>query len=226
LESIDVAQELFVEQVSRRDSLFRRATNTPTEQTWFIQGMFIQLTLFVGTMFGACEETLNDSIAFFDRRGTKDEHRTGIVFVVEGRQMIVVHSHRTVENQGEETRLSVKQTNVAEILAGQRSKPEGSDSKLFALNVEFDRRGRRTENRTFEELLDFTDQITLRVRMMIDVEMTEKVNRRERVDRLMMEGQRRLRIDQIHAGRQRRIHVFQKNHVVDLFVLINTFDKR
>ena len=180
----------------------------------FIQVMF-SLTLFVGTMLRSREETLNDSIAFFDRRRSKDEHRTGVVLVVKGLHSFV-DPHRTVENQGEETRLSVKETNVTEVFARQGPEPQRSDLELFALHVELDGCGRRTENRTFEELLDFPDQIALRGWMMIDVEIAEEIDRGESVDRLVMEGQGRLRIDQIHSGSQGGVHVFQKNDIVDL----------
>ena len=79
-------------------------------------------------------------------------------------------------------------------------KPEGTDLKLFALNVELNFMRRGIENGAFEKLLDLFHQVGLVSIVVIDVEVAEKVDGRECVQSLVLERKRRLRIDEVHSG--------------------------
>lgn len=47
--------------------------------TWLVEVplamLLLPIALLVGAMLGACEQALNDAIAFVDGRGAEDEHR-------------------------------------------------------------------------------------------------------------------------------------------------------
>jgi hypothetical protein len=148
----------------------------------------LPMTLLIRATFGAREQTLNDAVAFFDGLGAEDEHRTGVVFTTELLDRFI-ESYRTVENQGEQLRLRVKQANVTEIFASETLQPERRYLKLFTLNVKFDGIRRTIRNGTFEKSLYLSHDIELTGVVMIDVELAEIVDRRERVNRLMMERQ-------------------------------------
>lgn len=129
---------------------------------------------------------------------------------------VLVGANRAVEHEGEERRLRVEQAHVAEVFAGEEVKPERTDLELLALDVELHLVRGGIENRAFEELLRALDQVGLVAVVVLDVEVAEEVDARERVQRLVLERQRRLRIDEVHAGRERRVHVLEQDDVVDL----------